>query len=64
MRLNWRSKSINVILLIALAGGLYACGGTSSRRTAEDLENDPQNHYRWAREQHLRGYYMEALESI
>ncbi|TDI31922.1 MAG: tetratricopeptide repeat protein [Acidobacteria bacterium] len=51
-----------MVLLVLLAAA--GCGGSGARRTAEDLENDPQNHYRWAREQHLRGYYKEALESI
>ncbi len=51
-----------MVLLVMLATA--GCGGSAARRTAEDLENDPQNHYRWAREQHMRGYYKEALESI
>jgi len=51
-----------MVLLVALA--MVGCGGSRARRNAEELENDPQNHYRWAREQHLRGYYKEALESI
>ena len=55
---------LTLVVLSTLALTAAACGGSASRRAAEDLENDPQNHYRWAREQHLRGYYKEALESI
>lgn len=53
---------VAMVLLVMLATA--GCGGAGTRRTAEDLENDPQSHFQWAREQHVRGYYKEALESI
>ena len=59
-----RRDRVGVAILFLVMLATAGCGGSSARRTAEDLENDPQNHYRWAREQHMRGYYKEALESI
>jgi Tfp pilus assembly protein PilF len=56
-----------MVLALILSLGAVACGGgggEKTRRSAEELDNDPMNHYRWAREQHLRGYYQEALDSI
>jgi len=59
-----RSERVGAVMVLMIILATAGCGGSGARRTAEALENDPQNHYRWAREQHMRGYYKEALESI
>jgi Tfp pilus assembly protein PilF len=61
---SWKTIATTLMLLIVAMGALACGGGSSTRRSADEMEDDPMNHYRWAREQHLRGYYQEALESI
>jgi Tfp pilus assembly protein PilF len=60
----WRSSATTMMIVILCLGAVACGGGETTRRTSEEMDNDPMNHYRWAREQHLRGYYKEALESI
>jgi tetratricopeptide (TPR) repeat protein len=55
-------KTVSLFLVaVALAVG---CGRSTGQTQRKDLESDPGHHYRWAYEQYLRGYYLEALESI